>query len=93
MLPSGSISRADAGMNEFQLAARRRVLRQKLYVTMAATCMCAALVALLGDDSGYQKHMLAVQQLDDSTASTTGQHLTCECRYHYPAEREFGSRR
>eukprot|EP00286_Rhodomonas_abbreviata_P015365 CAMPEP_0181326464 /NCGR_PEP_ID=MMETSP1101-20121128/21510_1 /TAXON_ID=46948 /ORGANISM="Rhodomonas abbreviata, Strain Caron Lab Isolate" /LENGTH=159 /DNA_ID=CAMNT_0023434915 /DNA_START=8 /DNA_END=487 /DNA_ORIENTATION=+ len=52
-------------------AARARALQQKLYVTLALSCLCAALVTLLHDDSEYKELAVARQQeLSDSTDST-----------------------
>ncbi len=64
-------------VNPLALAARARSNRQKLLVTLAATCLCAALVALLGDDSGYRELEEAREEGsgDDDTASTAGQLL------------------
>jgi len=73
MWPSGSVPRVDARVSTHELNARIRSNQQKLLVTLAATCFCAALIALLGDDSQYQELSVArQQQLDDSTDSTTG---------------------
>mmetsp|Transcript_48511 Transcript_48511/g.75763 ORF Transcript_48511/g.75763 Transcript_48511/m.75763 type:complete len:172 (-) Transcript_48511:1239-1754(-) len=59
-------------------SARSRELRQKLFLTMAATMACTALIALLGDDSGYRRALAqarSFQKLDDSTDSTAAKDL------------------
>mmetsp|Transcript_40883 Transcript_40883/g.81896 ORF Transcript_40883/g.81896 Transcript_40883/m.81896 type:complete len:162 (+) Transcript_40883:1-486(+) len=75
-MESGSTPVPPGWVSHSSLSARARANRQKLYVTLAATCFCAVLVALAGDDTKYRELAVArQQQLDDDTDSPTAKDM------------------